>query len=133
MAGLSLSLLGGLDVRLPSGAPLRLPSRKTHALLAYLAVRPGQPHSREKLATLLWGDTGEDNARSSLRHALASLRKVLPAEPPVLVVERQSIAVDPQAVEVDVIVFQKRLTDGTAASLEAAAGLYRGDFLDGFS
>ena len=132
MARLSLCLLGGLGARLESGASLRLPSRKTQALLAYLAVRPGQPHSREKIAALLWGDTGDVQARNSLRHALVALRKVLPAKPPVLVVEGQTLAVSPEAVDVDVITFEQRLSEATAAALEAAASLYRGDFLDGF-
>ena len=43
-------LLGGFEVRLPSGIPVHLPTRKAQALLAYLAMRPGQAHPRDKLA-----------------------------------------------------------------------------------
>ena len=53
MVRLSLTLLGDFQARLGPGAPLRLRTRKTQALLAYLASPPGQSHSRDKLAALL--------------------------------------------------------------------------------
>ena len=34
--------------------PIRFPTRKIESLLAYLVLHPG-PHSREKLAAILWG------------------------------------------------------------------------------
>src|SRR3546814_9807637 len=37
--------------------------KKSAALLAYLARRPGQPHEREKLATLLWTEAGRSDER----------------------------------------------------------------------
>ncbi|MCH8076347.1 MAG: alpha/beta hydrolase, partial [SAR324 cluster bacterium] len=40
-------------------------------------MNPGQKHSREKLATLLWGDRMDEQARHSLRQALSALRKAL--------------------------------------------------------
>ena len=56
MGRLTLTLLGDFQARLGPGPPLRLQSRKTEALLAYFALPPGQRHSRDKLAALLWGD-----------------------------------------------------------------------------
>jgi len=51
----------------------------------YLALRPGQAHGREALASLLWGDTDDAHARKSLRQAVYVLRKALPAaRPPIL-------------------------------------------------
>lgn len=50
---LRLNLLGGFEVRLASGPVVTLPTRKAQALLAYLAVRPGRTHPRDKLAGLL--------------------------------------------------------------------------------
>ena len=58
MRQLNLFLLGGFEARLETDAPLLLHVRKAQALLAILAVRPGQPHTREKLAALLWSDRG---------------------------------------------------------------------------
>ena len=50
-ARLRLTLLGGFQAQLDAGAALVLPTKKTQALLAYLALPLGQAHPREKLAT----------------------------------------------------------------------------------
>ena len=63
-----------------AGGEIRIASRKGRALLAYLALRPGESHSRDRLATLLWEDADEELARTSLRQALAAVRKSLPAD-----------------------------------------------------
>ena len=77
MAALRIRLFGGFEARRDSGEALALKGRKTQALLAYLALRPGQARSREELVGLLWGDRGEPQARSSLRQSLSELRKAL--------------------------------------------------------
>jgi DNA-binding SARP family transcriptional activator len=125
----ALTLFGGCEARRLSGQPLAFPTRKAQALLAFLATRPGQAHLRDKLAALLWGDRGEDQARDSLRHTLVDLRKVLPAG---LIAEGRTLALDPAAVDVDVVAFTQQAAAGTPESLGHAAALYRGDFLDGF-
>src|SRR5581483_2126335 len=81
-APLSLTLLGGFQARLASGRVLSLRTKKAQALLAYLAARPGRAHPRAKLAALLWGEAGDEQARSSLRQTLFALRKALPAAGP---------------------------------------------------
>ncbi len=50
-------------------------SRPAQSLLAYLALNPGLSLRREKLASLLWGEATETNARSYLRQALWRIRK----------------------------------------------------------
>src|SRR6266545_7128460 len=100
MGRLTLSLLGGFQARLDSGPPLVVPA-KAQALLAYLGTRPGQAHRRDKLAALLWSETSDQQARDSLRHALAALRKALPnPSAPVLRIDGQTLALDPDGVEV---------------------------------
>jgi DNA-binding SARP family transcriptional activator len=76
-ARVRLRLLGGFQAGVDGGAALVLPTRKTQALLAYLAPL-GQSHPREKLAGLLWGDMADAQARRNLRHALSRIRKALP-------------------------------------------------------
>jgi DNA-binding SARP family transcriptional activator len=49
---------------------------KAIGLLAYLVLEPG-PQSREKLASLLWGESPDAQARASLRQALHRLHAVL--------------------------------------------------------
>jgi DNA-binding SARP family transcriptional activator len=69
---LELRMLGGLDVR-RGGEPLpQPPSKKTRALLAYLALT-GRAHRREALCNLLWDVT--DDPRGALRWSLSKLRK----------------------------------------------------------
>jgi DNA-binding SARP family transcriptional activator len=74
---LEIRLLGTFQVTL-NGKPLEgIRSDKTRALLAYLAVEVDQPHSREVLCTLLWGEHAEKAARASLRSSLSNLRRLL--------------------------------------------------------
>ena len=128
-----MRLLGGFEARLASGALLNLPTRKAQALLAYLGSRPDQAHPREKLAALLWGQTTDQQARDSLRHALAALRKALgEAVPRVLRTDGQALSLEPASVETDVVTFEQRVAQGTPEALEEAADVYRGDLLLGF-
>lgn len=132
MARLSLTLLGGFQARVDPGPALGLPTRKAQALLAYLAVPLGQAHPRDKLATLLWGGMRDEQARNSLRQALFGLRRALAAcDPSPLRAEADTIALDPAAVEVDVATFERQRAEATPDALERAAGLYRGDLLEG--
>ena len=134
MPSLRVTLLGGFDARLVSGAPVSLPTKKAQALLAYLAVRPDQSHPRDKLAALLWGEKSDEQARGGLRHALVALRRALAdAHPPPLRIEGQTLALNSDGVEVDVVTFERRVAEGTPQALEQAAELYRGDLLLGFS
>ncbi len=93
---LEIRLLGQFDVRRDS-APVDIPSRPAQSLLAYLALHPGTPHQREKLAGLFWPDAAEANARSNLRAALWRIRKSLeggpPAEPGYLLVDDIALGV----------------------------------------
>jgi len=74
MPRLNLALLGGFQGRVDASAPLTLPTRKSQALLAFLALPPGRSHPREKLASLLWGGMREPQARRGLRQSLFILR-----------------------------------------------------------
>jgi len=134
MTRLGLTLLGDFQARLGPRPPLRLRARKTQALLAYLAVPPGQPHSRDKLAVLLWGDGSQSGARSRLRETLFALRQTLaPADPPCLALTGETIALNAESVDVDAVAFERLARAGDAGSLAQAVELYRGDFLAGFA
>ena len=134
MGRLVLTLLGGFRARLDSGIPLALPTRKAQALLAYLAVPAGSAHPRDKLASLLWGNTIETSARTSLRQTLYALRKSLHhADPQPLVVDGETAALDSSAVTVDVHELELRAAQTTLSALAEAATLYEGDFLDGLA
>jgi DNA-binding SARP family transcriptional activator/tetratricopeptide (TPR) repeat protein len=134
MGALKVALLGTFEARLPSGAAVRFPRKKSEALLAYLAFHPGRMQARDKLAALLWGDAPDERARHSLRQALVTLRRALHrAAALCLVEEGDTVGVSPDGVEVDVAVFEGLMKDGSPEALEHAAALYRGDLLEGVS
>jgi len=70
---LRMSLLGELTVTADSGEIALPASRKTRALLGYLAAT-GRPIRRERLCELFWDLP--DDPRASLRWALSKVRKV---------------------------------------------------------
>lgn len=130
MASLELDLLGGFDVR-AGGSSIEVAGRKERALLAVLALVPGERRSRDKLAGLLWSDRGEKQAHDSLKSALARIKKALRfLEFQPIVASRESVALNRNEIAVDVGSFERLIADRTPESLAKAATLYRGDFLD---
>jgi DNA-binding SARP family transcriptional activator len=88
MAALRVSLFGGFRVYDAQGREIAVSGTKATLLLAYLALRGGEPQTREKLMALLWSERGESQARGSLRQTLWALRRALKAvEPCPLIVE----------------------------------------------
>ena len=133
MARLTLVLLGGFQGRLGGAVPLTLPTRKTKALLAFLALPPGRSHPRAKLASLLWGDLPEPQARRGLRQSLFTLRRAMSVEPSALLIEGETVALNPRSVDVDVAEFEHQVAAGTPAALDRAAALYHGELLEGLA
>jgi DNA-binding SARP family transcriptional activator len=134
MAVLHLELLGDFRLRAESGSLVTISAKKSQAMLAFLAVRPGQLVSRDKMAGLLWSSTAPEQARQSLRQTLSTLRKELSHVSPqkILLEEGDFLSLDPSLVYVDVVEFESLVAAGTAESLDPATRLYTGDFLDGF-
>jgi len=127
---LRLKVLGGFEAQPASGEPAGLPSKKGRALLAYLAVERARPQSRETLATLLWGDTGEERARHNLRQALASIRKVYGE---VVCSAGDCLQIDPGACETDVGEFDRLANSDVTDDLRRCVSLYGGDLLEGLN
>ena len=73
---LKIYLLGQFKLQ-NSDQLFELPSRPAQSLLAYLVLNAGVTHRREKLASLIWPDANETNARSYLRQALWRIGKSL--------------------------------------------------------
>ena len=134
MAVLRLTLLGGFEARPDSGPLVTFSRKKSEALLAYLALHAGRMQARDKLAALLWGDVSDTRARHSLRQALVALRRAGGrGTTPLLLEDGDGVTINPAAVEVDVALFERLVADGNAQALEQAAGLYRGDLLEGLA
>lgn len=131
---LHLELLGDFRLRSESGSLVTISARKSQAMLAYLAVKPGQLVSRDKMAGLLWSSTAPEQARQSLRQTLSTMRRELAAVSPqkLLVEEGDFLSLDAVLVHCDVVEFESLIANGTAEALDPATRLYAGDFLDGF-
>ena len=94
-ARMELRLLGPMAL-LRDGRPLALPaSRKTRALLAYLAVS-GKPERRERLCQLFW--EMPDDPKGALRWSLSKLRGLLGDA---VVADRETARLDLGALTVD--------------------------------
>lgn len=140
---LRIQLLGQLCVQIGEKQITRFNTRKTAALLAYLALDP-RNHPRETLAESFWPDADPQAGRASLNMALTSLRRQL--EPPgvpqgaVLTGDRFHVRLNSEYVCTDVAEFEDLLRKAEAAqSQEEEAGflrealpLYGGMLLPGF-
>ena len=126
-----LRLLGAFAVEVNVGRPLpvALRSKKSRALLAYLAMKPEWRASREELATLFWGDTPDAQARHSLRQCLLSLRQDLHLAPDLFDLGRDTVELRAQALSVDARELAALAAAGGPGDLERAAELWRGPFL----
>ncbi|HEY6826623.1 MAG TPA: BTAD domain-containing putative transcriptional regulator [Gemmatimonadaceae bacterium] len=126
--GLTLRVLGGLEISGSNGAESLATQPKRAALLLYLAVaRPGGFHRRDRLVTLFWPEHDQEHARAALRKALHALRQVVGDD---VVVTRgdEEIGVSP-SVWCDASAF---LVEAGQEHYARALELYRGDLLSGF-
>lgn len=128
------------------GQPLPgLDGAKVQELYCFLLLHRDRPHSRASLASLLWGDLPETQARQYLRKALWQLGAALDG------LSADSLTVEPGWVQftpaggywLDVAQFEmayahaedipgQKLKPTQAAELRAAVALYRGDLLEGW-
>jgi TolB-like protein/Flp pilus assembly protein TadD len=122
-----LRLLGGFELKGDDGRDCAPLGRKVRALLACLALPAGKAWPREKLMALLWSDRGEEQARASLRQALAELRRCL-GEPSPLQTSHDTVALDPAMISVDAVAFEQL---AKADKVGEAVALYLGPLLDG--
>lgn len=128
MAQCTLRVLGGFALTAKDGVGLVLPTKKDRLLLAFLALHPGQPQTREKLYGLLWAGRGEEQARGSLRQSLASLRDVFQtAGVDPLNINRESVTLGASELSVDALDFAKFVAEPNC--LDQAVDLYRGVLL----
>src|SRR5690242_19843444 len=85
------------------GRTVRLSTRKVAGLLALLAMRPGTPVPRLRLAAMLWPESGEAAARTSLRQGLAALRRDLgDADGALIQAEADTVRLAPELATSDV-------------------------------
>jgi pimeloyl-ACP methyl ester carboxylesterase/DNA-binding SARP family transcriptional activator len=128
-----ISVLGNLAL-LCDSTRIELPrSKKTRALLAYLAVT-ARPHRRERLCAMFW--SVPDDPRAALRWSLSRLRPLVD-EPDRrrIVADREEVGMDLSHVTVDLLALRSALRRGvddiSTNALRQAAEALEGDFLEG--
>ena len=140
MATLTVRLLGGMRLE-HDGVVLHLASVRARAVVAYLLLHRDHPHERAELASGLWPESSESQARTNLRQTLYQLRRALPDMDRFFVLDGQRLqARSAVPLELDVARFEActahlRQTEDTVEAilererLEEAVRYYGGDLL----
>ena len=132
-ASLQVRVLGPLAV-FHGGEAVRLPqSKKTRALLAYLAIT-GRSHRRDRLCALLW-DVADD-PRGALRWSLSKIRPLVDTEHERhLLADRESVELRLRRGSLDWRAARRDLDTGVGSisdtRLEELADVFRGELLEG--
>ncbi len=107
------------------GEDLESLSLRAQVMLVFLSLEGGK-HSRNYLAAMLWPESPEAKALTSLRVLLSELRKLVPG---CLDIQRTDLGINPeQELYLDIAEFEGFLKAG---ELSKAYQLYRGDLLSG--
>lgn len=128
---MQFKVLGEFSVHL-DGVAAGLPqSRKTRALLAYLAMHD-KPQRRERLCELFWDIP--DDPRGALRWSLAKLRPILNADGETrLIADRNTVQLAPGSFGIDHQLIRGLLPEAietvSTERLEAMAAAFSGSFL----
>lgn len=127
----SLRFLGPMTAT-RSGRPVPLPqSRKTRALLAYLAVT-GRPQQRDRLCRMFW-DVADD-PRGALRWSLSRLRALDDEGARRIQADRHEVAFHAAGARVDALEVRAATAGGLAGvsveGLRELVAMFRGGFLD---
>ncbi|MEM7118463.1 MAG: BTAD domain-containing putative transcriptional regulator [Chloroflexota bacterium] len=149
-AKLKITLSGGFQIETNEQTVDGFRSDSSRGLLVYLAMLPPGPQRRSLLATFLWPEATEKQARSNLRQTLLRLRKALDSAAPtlsdeLLITSHKTITLKSELVWCDVVVLQTLITavaehqhsdlytcPSCWERLQQAAKLYQGEFLRGF-
>jgi len=141
LAGLSIYLLGGLDLSWDQSPLPSIPTTAARSLLAYLIFHHNQPHTRDLLAGTFWPDQPDAVARRRLSQALWRIRRALGPASDRLTAGRAHITFQLLPEDwLDVYEFERRarhaerreVDASLAEQLEACIQLYRGDLLAGY-
>lgn len=130
MARLEIRLFGHLEFSV-DGVPWRFSAPPRAAVvLAYLLLHAGESISRSALATIVWPDDPEEEARGKLRRHLHRIARALPETGnPWIAVTASTVRFEPRDdVWTDVAAFVEAASD--PARRADAIGVYRGELLE---
>ena len=137
---MQVRLFGELEAE-HAGVPVPVRGVKQRALLALLALRPGQPVSADRLIDVLWGDGQAAHPANALQAQISQLRRTF--GPASILTTQAGYALAASPDDVDVIRFEHLVTQGrrlaragpadASAVLGEALGLRRGEPLADFA
>lgn len=130
MARLEIRLFGHLEFSV-DGNPWRFSAPPRAAVvLAYLLLHAGESVSRSALATIVWPDDAEEEARGKLRRHLHRIARALPeASVPWIAVTASTVRFEPRDdVWIDVAAFVDAAADPRRRA--DAIAVYRGELLE---
>ena len=138
---MQVRLFGELEAE-HAGEPVPVRGAKQRALLALLALRPGQPVSADRLIDVLWGDGQAAHPANALQAQIGQLRRTL--GPAAILTTEAGYALDAGPEDVDVVRFEQLVAQGrrlaeagqpadASAALGEALGLRRGEPLADFT
>src|SRR5580693_10240235 len=104
---MQVRLFGELEAE-HAGVPV--PGAKQRALLALLALRPGQPVSADRLIDVLWGDGQAAHPANALQAQIGQLRRTL--GPAAILTTEAGYALDAGPEDVDVVRFEQLAAQG---------------------
>jgi DNA-binding SARP family transcriptional activator len=148
MSGLEATLFGKFNIKQATLDLKGVEARKVQELLSYLLIYRNHTQPRELLCEVLWGDQSSTNARKYLRQTLwrvqSTLRTSGNSATLELVVDNNWIKINiSDDFWLDIAEFEKaydlvkgkevqELSSRHQKLLEYAAGLYKGDLLEGW-
>ncbi len=138
---MQVRLFGELEA-VAAGVPVPVRGVKQRALLALLALRPGQPVSADKLIDVLWGDGQAAHPANALQAQIGQLRRTFGAAGVITTEAGYALDIGPD--DVDVVRFEHLVAQGrrlaeagqaaeASAALGEALGLRRGEPLADFA
>src|SRR5579862_3694669 len=138
---MQVRLFGELEA-VAGGVPVPVRGAKQRALLALLALRPGQPVSADKLIDVLWGDGQAAHPANALQAQIGQLRRTL--GPAAITTTDAGYTLTAAPEDVDVVRFEQLAARGrrlaaagqaaeASAALGEALGLRRGEPLTDFT
>jgi predicted ATPase/DNA-binding SARP family transcriptional activator len=138
---MQVRLFGELEAE-HAGVPVPVRGAKQRALLALLALRPGQPVSADKLIDVLWGDGQAAHPANALQAQIGQLRRTLGAT--AILTTEAGYALDAGPEDVDVVRFEQLAAQGrrlaeagetalASTTLSEALRLRRGEPLADFT
>jgi DNA-binding SARP family transcriptional activator len=91
--------------------------RKARAAIAYLATMESAAAGRSRLASLLWSERGDDQARGSLRQTLHELKSYAAGGAPLIEVERDQVRLNRLIMTSDLLTAEELARDGDLETL----------------